>query len=197
MENRAYGYMIATGDMKQDSEQKTEYISYVDERDLFIDSSGSREQYNSLLNSRLSDGDFLYINDLYCLGKTVPEMTEQYSAMCQKGVRILMICCGQDGSLCVADIDSEDIFKILFAHQMRQKYIQSDKCRKGIEAARNSGKRIGRPSIPLPDNWESVITELFRGSISSTEAMKKVKMKRNTFYKNLSKYRPVRKDNSP
>ena len=55
--------------------------------------------------------------------------------------------------------------------------------RQGIEAARNRGRKFGRPSVVLPEKYDEIIIEWKAGRITAKEAMQKTGMKRTTFYK--------------
>ena len=55
----------------------------------------------------------------------------------------------------------------------------------GILQAKNKGVKFGRRSIRKPNNWDTVIAELKSGNISAVEAMKRLKLKKTTFYKFL------------
>ena len=54
--------------------------------------------------------------------------------------------------------------------------------REGIDAAKNKGKHLGRPSTSLPDNWEEVLALWQSGKITAREAMRRTGMKRTMFY---------------
>lgn len=54
--------------------------------------------------------------------------------------------------------------------------------REGIDAAKARGKKLGRPAMDFPKNWEQVYNQWKEGSISPTDAAKSLKLKRPTFY---------------
>lgn len=60
--------------------------------------------------------------------------------------------------------------------------------RQGIDAAKASGKHLGRPAADFPEQWEQVYSEWKSGSITATKAMALLNMKRTTFYKLAKKY---------
>ena len=57
------------------------------------------------------------------------------------------------------------------------------RCNEGIRLARERGVRFGRPPVAKPDNWNEVIADWKMNRITATEAMKRLNLKRNTFYK--------------
>ena len=55
--------------------------------------------------------------------------------------------------------------------------------KEGIKAAKDKGVKFGRPSVELPDNWNSVIKDWKAGKITAKQAMDLTGMKRTSFYK--------------
>lgn len=53
----------------------------------------------------------------------------------------------------------------------------------GIEAARQKGKKLGRPSLTIPANWKEVYASWKGGEITAKEAMERTSTKRSSFYK--------------
>lgn len=57
--------------------------------------------------------------------------------------------------------------------------------RQGIDIALSKGVHFGKKAMVKPTEWDSTIALMNEGSISATEAMKRLNMKRTTFYKLL------------
>ena len=55
--------------------------------------------------------------------------------------------------------------------------------RAGIEAAKKKNVRFGRPSKPLPGNWQAVIAEVRDGNKKPVEAIRELGISRSYFYK--------------
>lgn len=55
--------------------------------------------------------------------------------------------------------------------------------KEGIILAKQKGKYKGRKKIKFPDNWQEVYGKWKYRGMTGTEAMKQLKLKRNTFYK--------------
>lgn len=58
--------------------------------------------------------------------------------------------------------------------------------REGIAIAKAQGKYTGRKPLPIPDNFETVVTRWRRGEITATEAMRRTGLKANTFYRRVA-----------
>lgn len=57
--------------------------------------------------------------------------------------------------------------------------------KEGIEAARQKGKKFGRPKIEKPKEWDKIISLWKNSEITAVEAMKRLNMNRGTFYRRL------------
>ena len=55
--------------------------------------------------------------------------------------------------------------------------------REGIAIAKEQGKYTGRKPMPLPDNFEQVVSRWRAGEITTAEAMRQTGLKPNTFYR--------------
>ena len=55
--------------------------------------------------------------------------------------------------------------------------------REGIAIAKAEGKHTGRKPMPLPDNFEQVVSRWRAGEITAAEAMRQTGLKPNTFYR--------------
>ena len=53
----------------------------------------------------------------------------------------------------------------------------------GIEAAKQNGKKLGRPALTFPANWDSVYASWKAGEITAKTAMEQTGTKRTSFYK--------------
>lgn len=55
----------------------------------------------------------------------------------------------------------------------------------GIAAAKQNGKRLGRPLLPLPDGYDEIRIKCKTGQISTRQAAQILGMKHSTFYKKM------------
>jgi DNA invertase Pin-like site-specific DNA recombinase len=65
----------------------------------------------------------------------------------------------------------------------RENILQRQK--EGIAAAKIKGKRFGRPKIDIPKEWDKVINLWKNNEITATEAMRRLKLNRGTFYRRV------------
>jgi len=55
--------------------------------------------------------------------------------------------------------------------------------KEGLDAAKKNNKKFGRPKIQKPDNFDEVYRLWKDKKITAVSAMKKLNLKKNTFYK--------------
>ena len=55
--------------------------------------------------------------------------------------------------------------------------------REGIEAAKKKNVRFGRPSNPLPDNWQQVLAEVRCENKKPVEAMRELGISKSCYYR--------------
>lgn len=60
--------------------------------------------------------------------------------------------------------------------------------KEGIEAARKRGQHMGRPPVEIPSEWDEVMREWKKGTITATGAMRRVGMSRATFYRRVKRW---------
>jgi DNA invertase Pin-like site-specific DNA recombinase len=53
----------------------------------------------------------------------------------------------------------------------------------GIKAAKQNGKKLGRPALTFPENWSEVYSAWKAGEITAKTAMERTGTKRTSFYK--------------
>ena len=53
----------------------------------------------------------------------------------------------------------------------------------GIQAAKQKGKKLRRPALTFPENWDEIYVEWRAGKITAKRAMEFTGTKRTSFYK--------------
>lgn len=187
-----YGYVrVSTADQHDDRQIIALHHQGVEDVNIYVDrQSGAdfdRPQYK-LLVERLQPGDLLYVLSIDRLGRNYDEIQRQW--------RILTKDLGID--ICVIDMPlldtrkCKDLLGTFVADLVLQvlsfaAHNERDNIRKrqaqGIAAARARGVHLGRPTIPLPECFESVVRKWQAGQISTNEASRLCGMSNGTFYR--------------
>ena len=186
MDNKAYGYLKSS----EQNHMKTLEQYVKDKRSIVTDEKSSRDGYNYLKNHMLRKGDILYIVSLGTLGNSFSEIKTEYLDFIRRRCYLKIL----DNPYLSTAEKSDDIilllrntvYELLSYAEKKESIVHGQKCREGIAKARERGVRVGRPPVRRPDNWGIVITEYESGKITASEAMKKMGLKRNTFYKFLN-----------
>lgn len=61
--------------------------------------------------------------------------------------------------------------------------------RQGIEVAKRNGVHLGRPRIEFPNNWSECYEDWTTGRIKAREAMERMGLKKDSFYRLVKKYK--------
>ena len=161
------------------------------EKNIFVDKqSGStfeRPQYQNML-AKMPKGAVLYVLSIDRLGRNYQDIQMQWQKLTREmGVDICVIDMPlldtrRDKDL-MGTFIAELVLQVLsFAAQNERENIRQRQ-RLGIEAAKERGVRFGRPSKPLPDDFDELIAKLESREHSLTETLWLCNMSRATFYR--------------
>lgn len=212
MEIYAYG-RVSSRDQNLDR-QIAAFLEFgVKKTHIFCDKQSgkdfNRKYYLSLVGTkdvapRLREGDLLVIYSIDRLGRNYNEIQEQWSYITndlKADIKVLdmplLDTRGNDESNLDHKFISDLVLQILSyvaqkereANRTRQK--AGYDCMKIINGKRTSsrtGNPIGRPEIKYPANWVNIYTLWKNKEITAVKAMKKMNLKKNTFYKMVKKY---------
>jgi len=197
MINRVYGYCrISDKDQNEARQVQAMKGAGVEERYIFVDKQSGKDfdrpQYQ-IIKHALREGDLLIIKSIDRLGRNYKEIIREWQEITQDikaDVKVL------DMELLDTRIHkdllgsfiSDLILQVLayVAEQERQNIKQRQS--EGISVAKAQGKHLGRPKAEYPINWISVYNEWHSGEITAVLAMKKLNMKRTTFYKLVNRF---------
>ena len=164
-----------------------------DERDIITDKESgkdlNRTGYTALKNAMLRKGDTLVIKSLDRLSRNKSDIKNELQFFKDNGIRLKVI----DLPTTMMDLPSgqEWVFEMVnnilievlgtIAEQERENIKQRQA--EGIAEAKRNGKKLGRPALEYPDNWNEVYTSWKNGEITAKTAMEQTGTKRTSFYK--------------
>ena len=164
-----------------------------DERDIITDKESGKDTervgYQALKNTILREGDTLVVKSLDRLSRKKADIYNELQFLKDKGIRVKVIDLPTTmidfpaGQEWVLEMVNNILIEVLgtIAEQERITTLQRQK--EGIEAAKKRGKHLGRPRLPVPENWNETISLWKSGKITAKEAMKRTGVKRTSFYK--------------
>ena len=131
----------------------------------------------------MCEGDTLYIESISRLGRSIKGLLNIIDTLTAKGVTLI-----SHKEKIDTDTPAGNFMLTVFAalSQLEREQLKQRQ-REGIDATKNKGKHLGRPSTSLPDNWEEVLALWQAGKITAREAMRRTGMKRTTFYRLVHK----------
>lgn len=147
-----------------------------------------REELEKLLPG-LSAGDCLEVESLDVLASDSRELLAVAAKLSERGAELTSL---------REDLDTRreadaGFFRICAALAALDRQSQREKQRAGIERAREAGRYRGRKPIAIDDElFEGVVQRWQNGQITARQAMEKLNLKPNTFYRRI-KEREVQK----
>ena len=203
MPARKIGYArVSTKDQNLDRQIEILKAEGIDERDIYVEKesgkSFERPVYRTIVDHILREGDLLVVTELKRFGRNYVEIYEEWFKITKivkayiKVTYIPILNTAQSQELIGQVI--ADVVLALFAYIAQEDLEERHELqRQGIEAARKAGKHLGRPKIPYPEEWDFWYDKWQRGEITATETIKRLGLKKDTFYRLAKRQRE--KDN--
>lgn len=177
-----YGYMKLDA-REQDVSRQALLLDPIEQIDrIFVDQStqskNAREQRQKML-AQLTSGDLVYVAavDRFC------DNTRDFLVAADKILR-----CGANLILLQENIDTRSAagrqaLRFLKSFAEIDYSWQSQRKKSGIQAARNQGRRIGRPPVSVPPGFRTICQDWSEGRINGLEAARRSGLKSTSFYK--------------
>ena len=194
MNSRTYYYARVSSKEQNLDRQIAAFISLgADERDIITDKESgknlNRAGYQALKNAMLRRGDTLVIKSLDRLSRNKTDIKSELQYFKDNGIRLRVIDLPTtmmelpEGQEWVFEMVNNILIEVLgtIAEQERANIRQRQA--EGIEAAKANGKKLGRPALTFPANWDSVYASWKAGEITAKTAMEQTNTKRTSFYK--------------
>ena len=186
---------VSSIDQNEDRQVEAMLELGINERDIFIDKcSGKnfdRPQYKAL-KLQLREGDVLVIKSIDRLGRNYKQICEEWREIVRdikaniKVVDMPILDTTRTDGL-IGEVISDIVLQLLgYVAEQERTFIKQRQA-EGIKLAKEKGKRLGKPPIQYPENWQEVYLVWKSGSITAREAMKILNLKPTSFYK-LAKY---------
>lgn len=194
---RIYGYSRVSTKEQNLDRQLVELRKYVDDRFIFQDKvSGkdfNRPEYQ-LMRKVAQKGDVIYVKSLDRLGRNKSEIKQELEYYKNEGVRIKILDIPtsmmdiSEGQEWLMDMINNLLIEVLATMAEQERLNIRQRQAEGIAIAKEQGKYKGRKEIDFPENWAEVYDQWKNRKIKGNEAMEKLGLKRNTFYRLIKKY---------
>lgn len=191
-----YGYIrVSCSDQNEHRQLIAMLERNVNRANIYIDKQSgkdfNREQYKIMLN-KLSKGDLLYILSIDRLGRNYEEIQNQWRLLTkEKGIDICVIDMPMLDTRYKKDLMgtfiADLVLQILsFIAENERENIRKRQA-EGIKAAKSRGVVFGRPSLPLPDNFNDIYDKWKNKKITLKQAAFACKMPESTFYSKVKR----------
>lgn len=194
IETRTYYYArVSTSNQNLDRQMKAFRDLGADERNIVTDKESGknfdRAGYQALKTTMLRTGDTLVITSLDRLSRSKGDIQAELKWFKEHGIRLKVIDLPTtmlelpENQSWVFEMVNNILIEVMGTIAEQERYMIRKRQREGIEAARQKGKRFGRPALPLPENWQEVYGLWTQKKITAKKAMKLTGLKRTHFYK--------------
>ena len=163
------------------------------EREIITDKESgkdlNRAGYAALKNAMLRRGDTLVVKSLDRLSRNKCDIKNELQYFKDNGIRLKVIDLPTtmmelpEGQEWVFEMVNNILIEVLGTIAEQERETIRKRQAEGIEAAKQNGKKLGRPALVFPENWNSVYTSWKAGEITAKTAMEQTGTKRTSFYK--------------
>ena len=190
--SKTFGYCrVSSTDQKEDRQLEVMLGLGINERDIFVDKcSGKnfdRPQYQAL-KVQLREGDVLVIKSIDRLGRNYKQICEEWREITREikaNIKVLdmpVLDTTRTEGL-IGEVISDIVLQLLSYVAEQERAFIKQRQAEGIQLAKEKGKRLGKPPIEYPENWDNVYKVWKSGAITAREAMKQLNLKPTSFYK--------------
>ena len=188
---------VSSTDQNEDRQVEAMLELGINERDIFVDKCSGKDfdrpQYKAL-KLQLREGDVLVIKSIDRLGRNYKQICEEWREIVRdikaniKVVDMPILDTTRTDGL-IGEVISDIVVQLLgYVAEQERAFIKQRQA-EGIKLAKEKGKRLGKPPIQYPDNWQDIYQIWKSGSITAREAMKRVNLKPTSFYKLAKNYK--------
>lgn len=194
MEHKIMGYARVSSKEQKLDRQLIELKKYVPAENIIMDKQSGKDLdrpgYQALKGPLgLRRGDTLYIKSLDRLSRNKEDIKKELEWFKQNGIRLMILDLPTSmiqvppGQEWLIEMINNILIEVLASIAQQERETIRARQREGIDAARLAGRHLGRPAIPVPENFHDVVAKWKNGEITAREAMQKTGLKRSSFYK--------------
>lgn len=162
------------------------------EREIVTDKESGkdleRKGYQALKTTMLRKGDTLVIKSLDRLSRNKSDIKKELEYFKSNGIRLKVIDLPTtmmelpEGQEWVFEMVNNILIEVMGTIAEQERNTIRQRQAEGIKAAKDKEKKLGRPALEKPDNWDAVYTRWENGEITAKKAMLETGLKRASFY---------------
>lgn len=197
MDSRTYYYArVSSKEQNLDRQLDAFYALGALERDIITDKESGKDLdragYKALKNAMLRRGDTLIVKSLDRLSRNKYDIKNELQYFKENGIRLKVIDLPTtmmdlpQGQEWVFDMVNNILIEVLGTIAEQERETIRKRQAEGIEAAKKKGKKLGRPALTFPANWDNIYSSWKADEITAKTAMEQTGTKRTSFYKLVS-----------
>ena len=197
MNSRTYYYArVSSKDQNLDRQISAFKALGATEREIITDKESGKDLdragYQALKNAILRRGDTLVIKSLDRLSRNKADIHNELRYFKENGIRLKVIDLPTtmmdlpEGQEWVFEMVNNILIEVLGTIAEQERATIKQRQAEEIAAAKEQGKKLGRPALTFPANWDKVYTSWKAGEITAKKAMELTDTKRTSFYKLVS-----------
>lgn len=194
MESRTYYYArVSSKEQNLDRQIAAFKALGAQEREIVTDKESGKDferaGYQALKYAMLRRGDSLVVKSLDRLSRNKCDIKNELQYFRDNGIRLKVIDLPTtmmdlpEGQEWVFEMVNNILIEVLGTIAEQERASIKRRQAEGIQAAKAKGKKLGRPAITFPANWNEVYSMWRAGQITAKEAMARTGTKRTSFYK--------------
>ena len=194
MESRTYYYArVSSKDQNLDRQIAAFKALGASERDIITDKESGKDLdragYQTLKNAILRRGDTLVVKSLDRLSRNKTDIHNELRYFKENGIRVKVIDLPTtmmdlpEGQEWVFEMVNNILIEVLGTIAEQERTTIKQRQAEGIAAAKEQGRKLGRPALTFPANWNDVYASWKAGEITAKKAMELTDTKRTSFYK--------------
>ena len=175
------GY-VRVSSVDQNEARQLEAFKGLDLFKIFVEKLSAKDTNRPMLQTLLEyvrEGDTVYIKEFSRLARSTKDLLDLTEALEGQGVKLISLKEALDTSTATGKL----MLTMIGAINAFERENLLERQREGIAIAKEAGKFKGRKAIDKPDNWDEVYGLYKNRTISGNEAIERLGLKRNTFYK--------------
>ena len=204
MKNKYFGYArVSTIQQNEDRQIEAFKAIGANDRYIYCDKQSGKDfdrlNYNLLVGTPetsplLREGDLLTIYSIDRLGRNYTQIQEQWRYITNvigADIRVIdmpLLDTSTDNSSIDGRFIADLTLQILSYVAEKERINIKARQMQGIQTAKKNGKKLGRPEIQFPDNWEHTYKRWKAKEITAVMAMDIMKLRKNTFYNLVKRY---------
>lgn len=195
---RIMGYARVSSTEQNLARQLVALKKYVPEENIVMDKASGKDTdrpgYQALKGPLgLRRGDTLVIVSLDRLSRNKMDIKKELQWFHDNGIRLMILDLPTtlievpEGQGWIIEMVTNILIEVIASVAEQERMTIRKRQREGIDAAKKTGKHLGRPRVKEPDDWDETVALWRSGKITAVEAMKRSGLKRTTFYKKVCK----------